>query len=155
MNNISLILTIIISSFIISVASAETRRITNFETIEKGFDSYYEGNKGTKVFEIYKNPDWIKFWGEHRGYKLPHKADPVITKPAPEIDFNHNYIVVVLDQPRGSSGYELTLQAIEFNDQFGNQPISLIIETKIPGPNTLNALMYSRPFHIVKIKKDK
>ena len=150
MNRLPLILIIIISTLFINVASAETQHMTNFETIDKGTVSHYELSSQATTLEIYNHDDWSNFWKVHQHINASSNAP---TRPLPEINFVHYYVLAAIDQPRGSGGYVLEIKAIEIDLKHENKPVNIVVESQQPGNIVSTISVITRPYHIIKIRK--
>lgn len=149
MNNISLILTIIISSFIISVASAETQNIADFETVDKGMSSKYDIDVPSNLIEIYSKDHWEIFWKKHTYHGIPNFR----IRPSPDIDFNKYYVLVAIDHSKNTGASSLEIKSVEISPNHENKPFSVVTESEQTGSVAMVIAEDTRPYHIIKIKK--
>lgn len=148
-NRFYLILAIIISTFFISLANANKQRLTDFETISKGIDSQYNDTENSQLIEIYNHEEWVIFWKKHAN--RPNYPFPA--PPLPEVDFRNFYVLVVLDQARGSGGYDLEITKVIVDSLNENKPFHIVTALGQPGRYTATTAEINRPYHIIKIRR--
>jgi hypothetical protein len=135
------------------MASADTKRIRDFETIDKGTNSYYDKHDRSQLIEIYNYDDWSKFWADHKHLKVPKLPPGMTNEPLPEVNFDEFYVLVALDQLRGSGGYLVEIKEIETNPKYGNRPVTIFVVSQQPGDITGTISLMTRPYHIIKARK--
>tara|TARA_R110001592_G_scaffold1039_1_gene6085 strand:+ start:1752 stop:2180 length:429 start_codon:yes stop_codon:yes gene_type:complete len=137
------------SSFIISFANADTNRVIDFETIDKGSSSKYDIDVPSNLIEIYSKDHWEDFWKKHTDSGIPNFR----THPSPKINFAKYYVLVAIDRSINTGVSSIEIKEVEISPNHENKPFSVVTESKHIGPITMILTVNTRPFHIIKIKK--
>ena len=132
--------------FISGTVYADTIKEIAFETIDKGVYSHYKKNNRQHIIEIYDKKEWQNFWEEHTSGNFPVPELPVVK-------FRKYFIVIAIDEIRGSGGYMIEINKITIDTAVENRPFTIILQLNQPGSAACTTAALTRPYHIIKIKK--
>lgn len=118
-------------------SSGHAQQRVSFSSIQKG-EVPPHGNNAARVSVIRNEPEWSKFWDLLYANYLP--------KPArPSVNFSERVVVAVVDAPRSTGGYSITITDIEPNPS----GITVSSSQVSPGPACMVTQALTQPFHIV------
>lgn len=115
----------------------------NSETLSKGSMSGFNGQRSEVV--IHEQEQFREFWQSLSG-GLNSDEDSI-----PDVDFDTFMVVGVSMGEQPSSGYDITIQAIEHQEDADQLKVS-VLETK-PGPTCMNMTVMTHPHHIIKLNR--
>jgi len=92
------------------------------------------------LYQITDLATWEGFWGAH----------DTLNRPAPEIDFDEEMVLAIIDEYQPSSGYSLEIDRIDPN----NNLLHVYVIRNQPGPTCFSASVITQPFIIIKLQKD-
>lgn len=117
--------------------SDNTQQQIPFNTLQKGEVSPHDNNP-TQVSVIRNEAEWANFWNQLYTNYLP--------KPTlPSVDFSKSVVVLVVDTPRSSGGYSLTIT----NIQPTSSGVTVNASQVSPGQSCIVTAALTQPFHIV------
>jgi hypothetical protein len=85
---------------------------------------------------------WQAFWDDHTSGLSPAIA-------APEVDFDTEAAIAVVDGMRPNGGYSLEIMRVTLDGQ-----ATVEYEVAAPGPSCITPAVVTRPFHFVAVQKD-
>ncbi len=117
-----------------------------FKTISRGQYSHYGQSDHQQVIEINNAEDWQAFWKRHVQGVLP-------SPPLPEVDFTTRFVLVAMDEVRGSGGYGIEIKEIKLDPTMSDRPFEIILQLTQPGSAAGTIAVMTRPYHIVEVEK--
>lgn len=119
--------------------SGNAQQLAPFSTIQKGEVSPHD-DKPAQLSVIRNNTDWVNFWNL---LYTNYSPKPVL----PPVNFTENYIIAVVDAPRSSGGYSITITSI----QPTSAGITVSANQVSPGRGCIVTLALTQPFHFVAV----
>jgi len=147
------VLSVLLTIFSSESLAIDTLSNAELITVEKGVLSRLDNNERAHTLEIYNNEDWLAFWEEHKSVGVPGLPPELMHESAPYVNFDEYYIVVAMDQVRGSGGYLLEIASVEVDGANGNKPYTIVIKLEQPGHSVGTISLMTRPYHIVMIRR--
>ena len=119
----------------------------DFETIEKGDSSHYDHYKPLgepRLFKIESQEELENFWTKHTDGRRP-------TPKVPEIDFEKEVVVAVIDVTEPSGYYSIEIECLEESEKY------VIVKVIKISPNHHNCITtgaLTQPYHIIKTARN-
>ena len=125
--------------------SDNAQQLLTFKTLQKGVVSPYDNHQPdpAQISVIRNHTDWANFWNM---LYINSSSTPDL----PSVDFGENFVVAVVDAPRPTGGYSITITSIQFL-----QPKSAGVRVNCsrisPGQGCIVSQSSTQPFHIVTV----
>ncbi|MEK7540021.1 MAG: protease complex subunit PrcB family protein [Patescibacteria group bacterium] len=128
-----------------SSATIEVKEM-DFTTLEQSTGSYTEA--APQLFLVQSQVQLDQLWDMYVSGNILNPS------PAPQIDFNGNFILAAFAGQKSTGGYSFEITGINTNDaQSGTSDVAVYATLQSPAPGTTVTQALTSPFHVVQVKR--